>query len=184
MARLLLRGIHCILLALPAGTGLCSDSAALPAAAMTDIPEQTVVDPDTSSNQQDYDEVTALIPMEQAALASVALAQVNIALYNARLRAQQALCATAWTPNGALLLEYGPQLAEQAPAISHTRSWIYRSLRQPNNIACNQITRSGFFLEMSRHLPGWISIRPAGQQTAYRQGQGVLSPRHSQLAAR
>lgn len=184
MAPLLLRGIHCILLVLPAGSAVCADTAPPATAATATALEQPVADSNRWPSQQDYDEVIAMVPREQAPLASVVLAEVNIALHDARRRTQQALCAGQWTPNGTLLLQYGPQLEVPEPATPQARSWIYQAIRQPNNIACDQVTRAGFFLEMSRHLPDWITIRPAGQPIAYRQGQGILPPQQARIAAR
>jgi hypothetical protein len=184
MAPLLLRGIHCILLVLPAGSAVCADTAPPPTAAAASTLEQPVAGGNRWPGQQDYDEVIAVVPQEQAALASVVLAEVNIALHDARRRTQQALCAGQWAPNGTLLLQYGPQLEAPDPAAANARAWIYRAIRQPNDIACDQVTRVGFFLEMSRHLPDWITIRPAGQPIAYRQGQGILPPQQARMAAR
>ena len=183
MPPLLLRGIHCILLVLPAGSAVCADTAPPATAATATTLEQPVTDSDSWPGQRHYDEVIAVVPQERAALASVVLAEVNIALHDARRRARQALCAGQWTPNGALFLEYGPQLEQQTSTASQPRSWIYRAFRRPNKLTCKQVPRARFFLEMSRHLPNWITVRPAGQEIAYRQGQGVFPPQQASMAA-
>jgi len=184
MAPLLLRSIRCILLVLPVGSAVCADSdtPATPIAVTTG--PQAVADNKPPPGRQHYDEVIAVIPREQAALASVVLAEVSIALHGARQRTQHVLCAGQWTPNGPLVLQYGPQLEAQSSAASHPRSWIYRAFREPSTLSCNQVTRARFFVEMSRQLPDWITIRPAGQPIAYRQGQSVLPPPQTRMAAR
>jgi len=184
MVPLLLRGIHCLLLVVPAGTALCSDAPAAPTAAAPDgIWQQAAVLP-MPAGRANYDEVAARLPLTQAPVASVVLARLNIALHQARQRTHQQLCAGQWTPSGALHLEYGPQIEQHSTATTPHRYWAYRSLRQPGPFACRGVNRDRFFQEMSRHLPGWITIRPAGQDVAYRQGQGVLPVTQSRIAAK
>jgi hypothetical protein len=117
---------------------------------------------------QGYDSVTAEIPAAQAAISSVALAKLNIALRTARLNAQQTLCQGHWSPGGKTLQVSGPE-----PAINTTGQsvWHYHSLRQPHPLACTGISRARFFLEMSRHLPEWVAIRPAGHTAVFRLGK-------------
>ncbi len=117
---------------------------------------------------QGYDSVTAEIPAAQAAISSVALAKLNIALRTARLNAQQALCQGHWSPGGKMLLVSGPE-----PTVDTTGQsvWHYHSLRQPHPLACTGVSRAQFFLEMSRHLPEWVAIRPAGHAAVFRLGK-------------
>ena len=117
---------------------------------------------------QGYDSVTAEIPAAQAAISSVALAKINIALRTARLSAQQTLCQGHWSPGGKTLQVSGPE-----PAVNTTGEsvWHYHSLRQPHPLACTGVSRAQFFLEMSRHLPEWVAIRPAGHTSAFRLGK-------------
>ncbi len=121
-----------------------------------------------------YDQIVARIPLRQASTGSVALANLNIALHNAKQQAEIKLCDGQWAAQGALVFQQGPVI-ERSPA--HTNeipSWHYVALRHPWEFACGLNSRAAFFLEMSRHLPAWIQIRPAGQFTAFRQGETVL----------
>ncbi len=123
-----------------------------------------------------YDQVTAQIPRAEAPIASVALAKINLSLHEARRNVEQRLCTGRWTLQGTVLHEQGPALDQargaQDPA---TASWHYTSFRIPHNLSCNTtISRARFFLEMSRYLPEWIQIRPAGLNIAFQQGRAVL----------
>lgn len=123
-----------------------------------------------------YDEVSARVPREIAPIASVAVAQVNIAMHRARQLAELRLCAGHWTPQGAILFEVGPLFTPSAAAGDDDGAWHYQAFRQPEALFCGDITRARFFEELSRHLPHWIMIRPAGQTTAFRQGIAVALP--------
>ncbi|HHJ16411.1 MAG TPA: hypothetical protein ENJ80_06910 [Gammaproteobacteria bacterium] len=128
--------------------------------------------PDTLTN---YDQFIASVPRTEAQTASVALASITIALHRAKQSAEQTLCGGRWAPRGDLLRRQGPTLASNPPAATKTAaSWRYNALRQASPLACDQISRAEFFMEMSRHLPAWIQIRPAGQLSAYRQGKNIL----------
>jgi hypothetical protein len=114
----------------------------------------------------------------------VVTAQIHIALHKARRRAQRVLCAGEWTPAGVLLREDGPRLVRHPLQVSPDRFWLYRSFRQPGPLSCGEVTRAHFFMEISRHLPDWLTIRPAGQRVAYQQGRRVLASQQAHLAAR
>jgi len=117
---------------------------------------------------QEYDRVMAEMPSHQAAIGSVALAKLNIALRSARLHAQQALCQGHWSPGGKTMQVNGPEPATNAAG---QPVWHYQSLRQPHPLACTGVSRARFFLEMSRHLPEWVTIHPAGYTSAFRLGE-------------
>lgn len=184
MVPLVLRGICCLLLVMPASAAQCSDAPVAPAGAPPGKTSQLAGMLLTPGRHEDYDEVTARLPLAQAPVASVVLARINVALHQARQRAGQQLCAGQWTPSGALYLEQGPQLEEHSPATTRGPYWSYRSLRQPSTAPCQGISRDRFFQEMSRHLPDWITVRPAGREIAYRQGQGILPSGQSRIAAK
>ncbi len=120
-----------------------------------------------------YDEVTAKLPREQAAIASVAQARINIALHHARRLTEQRLCAGNWSPRGSIHRQQGPLLVRQADfnAGPNDNVWFFQTLREPVRLACNGVSRARYFMEMSRHLPAWISIRPAGLATQFRLGE-------------
>ncbi|MFQ5643598.1 MAG: hypothetical protein ACE5FQ_07850 [Thiogranum sp.] len=127
-------------------------------------------------NSLNYDQIVARIPMDQAPIRSVALANLNIALHYARQQAVITRCDGQWTPRGPVVFRQGPAIVQGS---SHARvprvsSWHYVALRQPGILACDTGSRAAFFLEMSRYLPAWVQIRPAGQLTAFRQGEAVL----------
>lgn len=117
---------------------------------------------------QEYDRVMAEMPAHQAAIGSVALAKLNIALRSARLHAQQTLCQGHWSPGGRTMQVSGPKPATNAAG---QLVWHYQSLRQPHPLACTGVSRAQFFLEMSRHLPEWVKIRPAGYTVVFRLGE-------------
>jgi len=117
---------------------------------------------------QEYDRVMAEMPAHQADIGSVALAKLNIALRSARLNAQQTLCQGHWSPGGKTMQVSGPEPATNAAG---QPVWHYQSLRQPHPLACTGVSRAQFFLEMSRHLPEWVTIHPAGYTTAFRLGE-------------
>lgn len=125
-------------------------------------------DPHYLPDDLKHDLVSAHIPYPQAATAAVALAKLNIILYEAKSIAENKLCDGGWMPRGKALKHIGPRPV-LTPATGG-KSWHYRSLREANNLACPQVTRAEFFVEMSRHLPEWVVVRPAGQLTAFRQG--------------
>lgn len=127
-----------------------------------------------------YDQFIAQMPHNRAAIASVALAKLNIALRNAKNRAEQTLCHGDWTPSGEVLQQIGPLAVapDGAPKI-----WLYQSLRRAHPLACDRVSRAQFFLEMSRHLPAWVSIRPAGQIISFSEGLAQPLP-PSYLAVR
>jgi hypothetical protein len=115
-----------------------------------------------------YDQVSARIPRDEAPIASVAMARLIIALHSARKLAAQSLCNGNWPPAGQTLQRIGPFLPPTE--VSEDSVWIYQSLQRAHPLACGQVSRARFFQEMSRHLPAWISIRPAGQTTVFNQG--------------
>jgi hypothetical protein len=123
-----------------------------------------------------YDQVMARIPGDVAGIAPVALAQLNIALHRAKKQAATVLCKGSWLPDGEIVQQLGPLPVRLT---DHTSAWIYQAARRPVPLACDQASRAQFFQEMSRHLPAWISIRPAGGPTSYRLGiaEPVPQPR-------
>ena len=142
------------------------------------VPEVTTI------QQRDYDEVLAEVPREKAQIASVALAEIHIALRRARQQAEKALCGGQWGPSGRISRERGPVFRESSRHNPGQRSWLYRALRHPHAISCDGISRSAFFREVSLHLPEWIEIRPAGQATAFRQGRATPVEQTATFAAR
>jgi len=114
------------------------------------------------------------VPRQQAETPSAALAKINIALYRAKQLTEERLCAGKWTPRGALLYQQGSEAAG---------TWFFESFRTPDTLICTGITRTEYFMEMSRHLPGWISVRPAGETSTFRLGQAFTKGQHS-LATR
>lgn len=144
----------------------------LPDNARTSQKTPTSYNPDTLAN---YDQVIASVPRNEAATASVALASITIALHRAKQSAEHELCGGRWAPRGNLLRRQGPAIDRNPPGTAKTPTpWHYNALRQALPLACNKVSRAEFFLEMSRHLPAWIQIRPAGQLSAYRQGENIL----------
>jgi hypothetical protein len=123
-----------------------------------------------SASRSSYDEVIAYVPHQQAESPSVALAKVNIALYRAKQLTEERLCSGKWTPRGTLLYQQGSEASG---------AWFFESLRTPNVLICTGITRTEYFTEMSRHLPDWISVRPAGQTSTFRLGQAFTKGQHS-----
>jgi hypothetical protein len=122
-----------------------------------------------------YDQVVAYPSLQQAPTAAVALAQINIALYQAKRNTEQSLCGGQWTPLGPFVEQQGPTIGALPDATYNSRvSWRFNSLRHPQNLSCSNVSRTRFFMEMSRHLPEWIQIRPAGQFTAFQQGNPIL----------
>jgi hypothetical protein len=130
---------------------------------------------------QDYDQVIVQMPAEQAPLASVAMARLMIALHTARKQAALSLCNGHWTPGGEPMQQIGPLSLAPDP---EANIWLYESLRRPRPLACKDVSRARFFMEMSRHLPAWISIRPAGQATAFRRGVAVSTHTDAAFAGR
>ena len=122
---------------------------------------------------QEYDSMTAEMPVAQAAIGSVALAKLNIALRAARLQAQESLCQGNWNPIGQTLQVTGPKPGTNSAG---RPVWRYQSLRHPHPLACTGVSRTQFFLEMSRHLPAWVTIRPAGYTMAFRLGEIEPAP--------
>jgi len=127
-----------------------------------------------------HDEVIAHVPRELAETPSVALAKLNIAVYRAKHLTEQRLCAGKWTPSGTLLYQYTPgETGFRSQESKNDRdTWLVQTFRNPVQLACPDITRAEYFLEMSRHLPDWISVRPAGQTTAFRLGQVFTAGQH------
>lgn len=132
-----------------------------------------------------YDEVVAQVPRQQAEVPSVALAQINIALYRAKQLTEARLCTGKWTPRGTLLSRQGPETAGTPSNENRggNEPWYFQSLRHPETLVCPNVTRAEYFLEMSRHLPTWVSVRPAGYETTFRLGQAFTDGQHS-LATR
>ncbi len=145
------------------------------AALASPSPEPAVVDPAC-----DCDQLIAHIPSERAAIASVALARLNIALHTAKIRAERSLCQGDWSPSGETLQQAGPTVIASGGS---DKVWAYQSLRRAQPLNCGQVSRTRFFQEMSRYLPPWVSIRPAGQTTAFNQGIARSLP-SSYLAVR
>ena len=145
-------------LALLAGLGQAFAAKSLPG----------VINSDATDN---YDQVIARIPYSRAGIASVALAELNIILYEAKTSAEQTLCDGHWSPSGEALQQVGPLAVKQRDA---EKIWLYQSLRRAHPLACDGVSRAEYFLEMSRHLPAWVSIRPAGQISVF--NQGVVQP--------
>lgn len=140
----------------------------VPAAPALDIPAALIM--------PDHDQVIARMPGGEAQIAPVMLAKLNIALHQAKKQAADVLCQGHWLPDGERILQFGP-----APATldDGSKVWVYRAARRAQPLACEQVSRAQFFLEMSRHLPAWVTVRPAGQLTAYRQGSVVfVAPSH------
>jgi hypothetical protein len=124
---------------------------------------QSLPEPPAAATELDYDQVTAYIPQAPGEIAAVALARLVIALHDARGRAASKFCSGNRAPSGAAVQQTMDRLPDQ-------KIWFYRSLRQPLPLACGPVSREQFFLEMSRHLPLWVSLRPAGQNTTFSQG--------------
>jgi hypothetical protein len=120
-----------------------------------------------SDIQASYDQVIAKIPFNRAATAAVALAELNIAMHKAKKNAEQTLCHGNWSPTGETRQEVGPLVVKLN---ADQKIWLYRSLRRAHPLVCPRISRAQFFLEVSRHLPAWVSIRPAGQARVFNQG--------------
>ena len=157
------------------------------AAPVNDLPGRNISPTAIASAHRplDFDEVAASLPRDLAPIPAVVIAQVNIAMHQARQRAEQKLCAGRWTPRGTKAQEIGPLLPDvQSSATASNESWVYRSFRTPENLGCGQVTRSYFFQEVSRHLPAWITVRPATQVTAYRQGIAIGAAQPSIVATR
>ncbi len=136
-------------------------------------------------NHWSYDEVTAYVPREQAETPSVALAKINIAFYQAKQLTEARLCAGKWTPRGMLQYQQGPEVTRIGSNESkgpHS-AWFFQSFRRPETLVCPDVTRAEYFMEMSRHLPAWISVCPARQPTTFRLGQAFTGDRHA-LAVR
>ena len=126
-----------------------------------------------SGSRWSYDEVTANVPRQQAEIPSVALAKINIALYRAKQLTEERLCTGKWTSRGTLLYRQGSEAAD---------TWFFQFIRSPEALVCPDVTRAEYFMEMSRHLPAWISVRPAGQATTFRLGQVFTDGQHSLVA--
>jgi len=129
---------------------------------------------------QDYDQVIAQIPGDHARIASVALAELNIALHQAKKQAALTLCQGHWMPSGEVVQQLGPLPVTQSDGGT---IWIYQAARHAHPLACEHTSRAQFFQEMSRHLPAWISLRPAGELVTFSQGH-VKPPPHPRLAIR
>jgi hypothetical protein len=133
----------------------------------------------TSATHWLHDQVVARIALEQAPIASVAEAQVKIALYRAKQKTEQNLCAGYWTNQGAVLNQRTPAILEQTDQSSKRQFWLFQSSWSAQTISCPDTTRKQFFLEMSRHLPEWIEIRPAGPVIAFQQGEATFPQPHT-----
>ncbi len=134
-----------------------------------------------TSDAQDYDEVIAYMPQAQAEIASVALARLVIALHNAREQAARQLCNGTWTPSGAVVETVGPSLTGYQ---AKQNAWFYHSLRHVFPLDCGQVSRAQFFVEMSRHLPAWVLLRPAGQEIILSEGAAVGPAAQGRFASR
>lgn len=121
----------------------------------------------------EHDQVIARMPGEEAEIAPAMLAQLNISLHRAKKQAAASLCQGHWLPDGERVQQLGP-----LPVTLDDGStvWIYQAARRPQPLACEQVSRAQFFQEMSRYLPAWVTIRPAGQLTTYRLGNAQFIP--------
>lgn len=131
----------------------------------------------TSYNPRDnlaYDQIVARIPLGQAATGAVVLASINIALHKAKQQAEFTLCSGRWAPQGSIVFQQGPVVERLSSSANEIPSWHYVAFRHPRELACGATSRAAFFLEMSRYLPAWIQIRPAGQLIAFQQGETVM----------
>ena len=127
---------------------------------------------DDPASPRRVDEVQARLPVERAATSSVVLARIQIALHRAYRNTSQSLCGGHWMPRGRLVFRQGPErLSNDGHPATNGGHWVYRALRHPPALDCKGVSRAEYFLEVSRHLPDWISIRPAGQLIAFRSGQ-------------
>ena len=120
-----------------------------------------------------YDQIVAQIPIGHAPIGSVALANLNIALHSAKQQAEITLCGGRWTPPGTVVFQQGPAIEQRFFHTDEIPAWHYVAFRHPGKLACNTNSRAAFFLEMSRYLPGWVQIRPAGHLSAFQQGELV-----------
>ena len=120
-----------------------------------------------------YDQIIAQIPVGRAPIGSVALANLNIALHSAKQQAEITLCDGQWAPQGTVVFQQGPAIEQRSSHANEIPAWHYVAFRHPRELACNTNSRAAFFLEMSRYLPGWVQIRPAGQLSAFQQGESV-----------
>ncbi len=137
--------------------------------------EQPEKEFNTSYNPTDslsYDHFVARIPLRYAPTAAAALATLNVALHNAKQQAEITLCKGQWAPRGSVVIQQGPTIERNSPR--EIPSWHFSATRHPAELACGTTSRTAFFLEMSRYLPAWIKIRPAGQLTAFQQGETVV----------
>jgi len=151
-----------------------------PAPTLQANPENTSSLPDPV----EYDQLDAILSRNLAPLPAVVIAEVNIALHRARKRAADKLCGGRWMPRGNKVREFGPLLTEPpSDGSTDDQVWIYRTLHHPDDIDCGNVTRSDFFQQVSRYLPAWITIRPAAQATAYRQGIAVAAVKYSIMTA-
>ena len=121
-----------------------------------------------------YDLVVAHIPGSRAKIAPVALAELRIVLHRAKKQAALSLCQGNWLPEGELLQQLGPL---PVALTGGEYVWIYQAAWRAAPLACEHTSRGQFFQEMSRHLPEWVTVSPAGQLSAYRQGQELPPPR-------
>jgi hypothetical protein len=134
----------------------------------------------TRTDAAELDMISAQFSAEQAPIAAVALAEIALALNAAKHRTEHELCNGRWSPSGVAVSGSEPELITLH---SGEQVWVIQSLRRPQPVACEQISRSRFFLAMSRHLPEWIQIRPAGQLSMFRAGE-VMPPSAAALASR
>ena len=131
----------------------------------------------TSYNPHDnlaYDQIVARIPLSHAPTGAVVLADLNIALHKAKQQAEFNLCSGQWAPQGTVVYQRGPFVERHSSSANEILSWHYIAFRHPSELACGATSRAAFFLEMSRYLPAWIQIRPAGQRIAFQQGETVM----------
>jgi hypothetical protein len=119
------------------------------------------------------DQVIVELPLERAEIAAVALARLTIVLHRAKQRAADLLCHGRWPPDGETLQEVGPVVVTQTPG---QPVWRYEAMRRALPLKCNGVSRMRFFREISRHLPAWIAIRPAGTTMCFRQGAVLTGP--------
>jgi len=134
----------------------------------------------SSDARWSHDEIVAYVPRQLAETPAVALAKINIAVYNAKQLTEQQLCVGKWTPRGTLLYRQGPRPYDNK---GNNGVWFIQTFRSPENLICSDVTRAEYFMEMSRHLPEWVSVRPAGQTITFRLGQ-IFREGQQPLAAR
>jgi hypothetical protein len=161
---------------------ICSPAAYPLTAQALDTPENPPL-VEKLRDQPDLDQILARVPVPEAPIASVAQARVEIALHKARQKAGTRSCAGRWVPSGPVSSSHYGTATTKARLVSRDKDyWYYQVSREPLPLTCANASRADYFLEMSRHLPEWVIIRPAGQQFAFQGGRTVAAGRTTVLA--